>query len=56
MNDIVVKHVYGSLYDLFFGRDGWENWTRVTVKKGSVTIVSGAHRNQALLQRLFTKE
>lgn len=27
----IIKHVHG-MYDVFFG-DGWENWTRIQVKK-----------------------
>jgi len=33
--------VFGSLIDVFVG-EGWENWTRISIKRGRIFIVAGA--------------
>jgi len=54
---IKVIRVFGSLYDLFYG-DGWEDWTRVSIKKIpdlikgfnlKTSYVAGKERKQYIL-------
>ena len=56
MNRPKVIRVFGSLHDLFFG-DGWEDWTRVSIKYGpenvrKVSFVAGKERRQHILDLL----
>lgn len=37
---IKLLAVYGSLFDVFIG-DGWEGWSRVSVKRDRVFVVGG---------------
>ena len=37
---IKLYRIVGSFYDVFQG-EGWENWTRISIKRGRVNIVAG---------------
>ena len=51
-----IKRVFGSLYDLFFGNDGWTDWTRVSIKSGQVLHVAGKIRSKEVMDALLLKQ
>lgn len=40
-NNIVIKSRGGNLYDVFFGREGWDNWACFQKQRNRLLLVKG---------------
>jgi hypothetical protein len=43
--DVLVKHVYGRVFDAFWG-SGWNAWTRFLIKNGKAQYIKGKSINK----------
>lgn len=46
--------IYGTLVDVFLG-DGWKNWSRVSIKRGTATVIAGAQLPDHVLNEVMRR-
>lgn len=46
---MVIRKVYGNVFDVFLSDEGWGNWVRVRKARDGVSVISGVRVNKTTI-------